>query len=1825
MKKLNSKKQLLYIGLGLLCNICVLSAQSVDYDTDDNGLIEVSNLDQLNAIRWDLDGDGAVSDANGQTMYGEAFPITSSSSAYGSIRCGDGITITQCSGYELMMNLDFANSNWADGASGNDAVAGGWEPIGNNSSLFNTMFEGNGYTISNLYINRANTNFVGLFGSLSKDAKLRNLGIESGNVTGKSSVGSLAGSNEGGYIISCYAMSTPSGASEVTGMGSGAVGGIVGLNRGMIRGNYATWNVNAAGDAGGIVGINHGVLLECYATGTVNIATTKNHRNAGGLVGWNTGDPSVYISPYIAVHLNKIKGGTIFGCYATGDVRTNGASGDAGGLVGRNAIGSIRACYATGNAAAEGLNGNAGGLVGLNTATVRTSYATGNAETEGENGDVGGLIGENAGSVSTCYATGNSDAIDATSSGRGHAGGLIGWNDSGFVINCYARGDVSTRNGFYSSTIGKNDAFSIDGISPTQKIYSEASDLQGPIAYTAIFSTWNIDVDNNLGIGSDNAKEAGDASSDDPWDFGTATDYPALKVDFDVDGTPSAYEFGMQGRAAPSLAISSIEPAEGVVGSTVVIVGTGFSSKPSENTVTFAGVEARVVNAGTTELVVIVPGGAATGNIEVEVSSTTQESGTFTVVPFTDRDSDANGLIDVTTLEQLDAIRYDLNGNGIIDASVGAAGARAYESAFSLSQGGAISCTGNCAGYELMDNLDFANSNWAEGASGNNAVSGGWMPIGDNSRTDASDNKSPRRRYMAIFDGNSNMISNLYIDRSNVDLVGLFGIVDTGAEIRRLGIVDGKVKGRTSVGCLVGENGGRIRACYATGSVNAVGTGSSAASAGGLIGINVGMISECYTMTDVEVAGDAGVAGGLIGLNAKTTIRVCYATGNVTGANRVGSLVGWNYQGWILASYATGNAVATQDDGSAGGLVGSNDGGGYITDLCQNLQDCEPTTIDPNTIVGGVIRACYATGDATQRRTAIAGGLTGKRIRGGTSIDSYFDDSSPATQAAGNDASVSGLDKAASELQTPIDYTGIYADWNIDKDGATGLGDFWNFGTTSQYPALRADMNGDFLATAYEFGVQGRAAPPMINTINPEFGPIGETVTITGTGFSTTNTDNNVTFRGNAADDTDDKMATISGTSTATQLEVTVPADARTGNIIVRVMNGAPGISMVEFEVVPEIDIDDIDPGSGAVGDPIEIIGTGFSVTAAENEVSFDGGTNYVMATSIKAEVSADADTLTVNVPSDAVTGTIWVKVNNGTPVMSTQTFTVTGGTDPPSLAITSISPTSGPVGEEVTIEGQNFGATAADNMVTFLGDESDEGDNQVATISEASTTRLVVNVPDGAVSGPIEVEVDSETTTSDPFTVLAADVLAITSISPTSGPVGEEVTIEGQNFGATAADNMVTFLGDESDEGDNQVATISEASTTRLVVNVPDGAVSGPIEVEVDSETTTSDPFTVLAADVLAITSISPTEGAVGEEVTITGQNFGATAADNMVTFLGTNDDGSDDRVATISDASTTRLVVNVPDGAVSGPIEVEVNGVPVTSTDIFTVTDGIEPPTPPSLAITSFSPGSGAVGDPIKIAGTGFSSTTADNELSFDGGATYVVANDFIADTRTGVDPTIDTVVVNVPAGAVSGPIEVEVNGETATSTETFTVLAADELAITSISPTRGAVGEEVTITGQNFGDMIADNTVTFLGDESDEGDNQVATISEASTTRLVVNVPDDVVSGPIEVEVNGVPATSETFTVTTETPFSVSKSSDVIRVYPNPTSAELSFRSLSSTGTYVCKVYSLLGEEMLSGVVRSSTTIDMSYLSEGQYILVLSSEEDSEVLRTRLLIVR
>ena len=175
------------------------------------------------------------------------------------------------------------------------------------------------------------------------------------------------------------------------------------------------------------------------------------------------------------------------------------------------------------------------------------------------------------------------------------------------------------------------------------------------------------------------------------------------------------------------------------------------------------------------ELQVVVPPDAVSGAIRVEVDTeTTTSSQIFTVLPDVALPSN---LIDITTLEQLDAIRFDLNGDGTPTGSP--TEVTAYEEAFSLSPGASVSCVGPCIGYELMNSLDFedvasyassnVNTDWVD-PNGGTAVDG-WNPIGD------YHNGVPDNRFNAVFEGNSYMISNLYINRSSTIYVGLFGSV----------------------------------------------------------------------------------------------------------------------------------------------------------------------------------------------------------------------------------------------------------------------------------------------------------------------------------------------------------------------------------------------------------------------------------------------------------------------------------------------------------------------------------------------------------------------------------------------------------------------------------------------------------------------------------------------------------------------------------------------------------------------------------------------------------------------------------------------------------------------------------------------------------------------------------------------------------------------------------------------------------------------------------------------------------------------------------------
>ena len=511
--------RLLFLGLlaatlaGLLALPAAAQAQTEElpsnYDSDGDGLIEVSNLAQLNAIRYDLDGDGLVDSrfddtstadtdesADEKAAYAAAFPVTDDSSV-----CPADST---CTGYELTADLDFdtgTTGDRTDDAYYNDGV--GWQPIGDHDARFTGVFDGDGHTIANLAIRENRGKNQGLFFVIGGGGVVRNLGLAEAEVWTNSI-----------YDLTLY---------------------------------YTTFNVGA------LAAINRGTISEVWVTGSV----TSNHHYVGGLVGRNYSTISDSYSAATVSGIDHVgglvgSGGTISKSYATGTV--SGID-HVGGLVGSG--GTISKSYATGTV--SGVN-HVGGLAGSG-GMISENYATG--PVSGTN-FVGGLVGYNKGIVGESYAAG-------TVSGSTQTGGLVGVIDGGSVKNSYATGEVILNwrdYGSHGGLVGVRDdrerntvieasyydtsAQNIPGLDAvgygedTGAMGHTRMELAAPTGYTGIYDTWDDD-------GSD------------VWDFGTAPHYPALKVDFDGDNTATWQEFGYQLRQPLTLTATASGVQEATV------------------------------------------------------------------------------------------------------------------------------------------------------------------------------------------------------------------------------------------------------------------------------------------------------------------------------------------------------------------------------------------------------------------------------------------------------------------------------------------------------------------------------------------------------------------------------------------------------------------------------------------------------------------------------------------------------------------------------------------------------------------------------------------------------------------------------------------------------------------------------------------------------------------------------------------------------------------------------------------------------------------------------------------------------------------------------------------------------------------------------------------------------------------------------------------------------------------------------------------------------------------------------------------------------------
>jgi hypothetical protein len=260
------------------------------------------------------------------------------------------ITKNPTANFILKNNLDCSiTRNWGNG--------NGFVPI----SGFSGNFNGNGKTISGLYIYRPSESNLGLFGSSS--GRIESLYLRDINFTGDSSVGGAVGSNSG-FIQSVSSFGNI--------YANSYTGGLVGYNEGTIYYSGASVNLFSSSYAGGAIGFNNGGnIYYSFADGNIS-----GNNDLGGLVSYNAGE--------------------IGNCYAKGNV--NGGGGyQIGGLVGVSY--SIFNSYATGNVTGSY---SVGGLASNPFGSITNSFSTGIVSGTGIQFG-GSFAGANDGSITNSF------------------------------------------------------------------------------------------------------------------------------------------------------------------------------------------------------------------------------------------------------------------------------------------------------------------------------------------------------------------------------------------------------------------------------------------------------------------------------------------------------------------------------------------------------------------------------------------------------------------------------------------------------------------------------------------------------------------------------------------------------------------------------------------------------------------------------------------------------------------------------------------------------------------------------------------------------------------------------------------------------------------------------------------------------------------------------------------------------------------------------------------------------------------------------------------------------------------------------------------------------------------------------------------------------------------------------------------------------------------------------------------------------------------------------------------------------------------------------
>ena len=721
--------------------------------------------------------------------------------------------------FSLETDLDMA-----DWIAENNPVEG-WQPI--NARV---NFDGNGHTISNMWINRPNTNNVGLFGSFG--GFITNLHLINVEISGGNNVGGIIG-----YISSYYTIKNCSVQGTIT--GNDNVGGIIGLIncdfqsrddiadiaecyfKGLIIGNSAIGGIiGAASIYTGSFRAVDAYISNCKTDCIIKASGQFIGGIAGSLERGNNSDDVGFV-------VNR--------CYSLCTIE-GGSSGPIGGIVGhsRSYACSIAKCYS--HIVALDGKGRVSGIFGqasLDSPSVNDNYSTGIIQTTGD------AYGIYNGGSDHCYAQFHTISGSIVRGLGANASGCVAINDRLVGTSAVSRVGNGSNNLAWTLTTmildGKKQPLPVD--SPENGTNTGLSTLKLQATYEGIgwdfANTWKINETESFPYFQWQTAPpyfVQTLKKGDTRLAGQCTEAGIVTVRigdrrYEVQSNGNNWSLDLDEPLEAADVVEMWVQAEGKAPSYVVCTSPGLTGSGTE-----------------TDPYLI----ETVGDLQA-ISDLADEECYYKLtadIDLTDYIA-ANGWMPVVLSGSFDGQGHTISGLQCNTTSL----AGLFHTLV--------------AGCEIKDLKVIV----AEGAKVQGRAETGGIVA---------------RNYGTIT--NCSVEGNVQGSNQAGGIAGINEGMITGCK------KSGTVSGGSATGGIAGQNKGTVEQCYTDGFVEA---STAGAKVGGIVGWNTeGKVNDCYSSAEITASGSNAYGAGIVGYN-EGTVEYCYSDGNVSGYS-VAGICGYN-------------------------------------------------------------------------------------------------------------------------------------------------------------------------------------------------------------------------------------------------------------------------------------------------------------------------------------------------------------------------------------------------------------------------------------------------------------------------------------------------------------------------------------------------------------------------------------------------------------------------------------------------------------------------------------------------------------------------------------------------------------------------------------------------------------------------------------------------------------------------------------------------------------------------------------------------------------------